>query len=703
MALGGVLQSHGSDWTNGTMHIDAGGSHESNPYEGIQIGKDASGTPNLVEEGERIFNDYVYSKRIFADGGTLEKFHLSKKRKISFADLAELLEKEASERPNDPISQAALQTQMADLADEQERQKQEMEAAKAQAAFESLTPEEKVGIMQYAQQQDQMAQEQAMQEEAMAQQVSPEEAAMMQQGVPTADAMGTVATSQPEVLEGQPVMACGGKMHADGGNLYPWGGYENLFNVTPPYAASNTTGYIPYTRDLTEDEVLRREKEQRFIDWTNYVNSNWDSDYVQNYLRALDAAAGGNHLFDAEGKLLPKAKDYYNHARTGNHKWGYYHLTPEQVAANRIFHAVEGDDDYLPDDQSKWVNVGAENRRVQLPNGDVVIYHNSGNASGRVFHAIDGEGEYLEGDPSTWNGVGAEVRRETLPNGDTVVYHAAGAGSGNDSTNGKVVGTGNGSDEYDVVPIHKNDKWRYAGLFGPAVGLGMQALGIGRPDTKALNGILEGYDRRGASYADYKPIGNYLRYVPMDVWAAQNRMDANTRASERILMNTTSPSKWANVIANNYASQLGNGELHRQSLEYNDANALKKGEFNRGTDMFNAQAYNQTSQFNASQRERDRQLRAQLGMQAAAQKADMDAGWYNGIYGNVAGLFEGIGDLGRENAQHNMIADMAATGIFGTLKNQPIANGYIKVVPKKNETAKGGKVNRKKGKRGLTF
>ena len=56
-AYGGDLSG---DWTNGVTIINEGGTHEQNPYEGVLVGVDAQGTPNLVEEGEVIFNDYVY-------------------------------------------------------------------------------------------------------------------------------------------------------------------------------------------------------------------------------------------------------------------------------------------------------------------------------------------------------------------------------------------------------------------------------------------------------------------------------------------------------------------------------------------------------------------------------------------------------------------------------------------------------------------
>ena len=67
-AIGGVLQTNGGDFGDGLVSINAGQSHEKNPYDGVQVGiSRENGQPNLVEEGETIFDDYVFSKRIKAD------------------------------------------------------------------------------------------------------------------------------------------------------------------------------------------------------------------------------------------------------------------------------------------------------------------------------------------------------------------------------------------------------------------------------------------------------------------------------------------------------------------------------------------------------------------------------------------------------------------------------------------------------------
>lgn len=125
-AFGGDLLTNGAEWDNGLRIIGNGGTHEENPMEGVPMGMDAEGNPNLVEQGEVIFNDYVFSNRLFADGGLLESFNLPKSYDgHSFAAIAEKLGDESKERPNDPISKRGLLSSMSRLQQAQETVRQQ--------------------------------------------------------------------------------------------------------------------------------------------------------------------------------------------------------------------------------------------------------------------------------------------------------------------------------------------------------------------------------------------------------------------------------------------------------------------------------------------------------------------------------------------------------------------------------------------------
>ena len=120
------IGQQGGDFSNGVTIIGNGGTHEENPMEGVPMGVAPDGTPNLVEQGEVKFNNYVFSNRLFATGGLLAAHNLpTTYTDHSFADIAERLSKESSERPNDPISKRGLMSAMTRLQQAQEQVRME--------------------------------------------------------------------------------------------------------------------------------------------------------------------------------------------------------------------------------------------------------------------------------------------------------------------------------------------------------------------------------------------------------------------------------------------------------------------------------------------------------------------------------------------------------------------------------------------------
>ena len=117
-------QTHGGDFSNGVTFINNGGTHEQNPFEGVPIGVAPDGQPNLVEEGEVLYNDYVFSNRLHPTDKELKESNLPKKYKgHTFALIAEDMSKESAERPNDPISKRGLEASLGKLASLQEEQR----------------------------------------------------------------------------------------------------------------------------------------------------------------------------------------------------------------------------------------------------------------------------------------------------------------------------------------------------------------------------------------------------------------------------------------------------------------------------------------------------------------------------------------------------------------------------------------------------
>ena len=112
VAYGGDIESG----RNGVTVVGAGGTHEENKYGGVQMGVDNEGIPNLVEEGEVIWNDYVFSNRLKVPQD-FKKRHKIKGE--SFADAANEIQRISSEMP-DLISLNTMEANLNSLMNIQE-------------------------------------------------------------------------------------------------------------------------------------------------------------------------------------------------------------------------------------------------------------------------------------------------------------------------------------------------------------------------------------------------------------------------------------------------------------------------------------------------------------------------------------------------------------------------------------------------------
>lgn len=123
-----------TDYDMGLTFINNGGTHEQNPYGGVFMGIAPDGQPNQVEEGEVIFNDYVYSNRLKVPKAIRSKYKLRETKDWTFADaIEEYIKKNGvEERNNDPIANRGLEAFASELAMEQEMIKAKKEAKQAE-------------------------------------------------------------------------------------------------------------------------------------------------------------------------------------------------------------------------------------------------------------------------------------------------------------------------------------------------------------------------------------------------------------------------------------------------------------------------------------------------------------------------------------------------------------------------------------------
>lgn len=126
-SLGGNLFNRGANYDSGLMLINEGGTHESNPNSGIQLGTDEQGVPNLVEQGEVVYNDYVFSNRLYLTEQELRDNYLPTSLKdTTFAYAAEKIGKNLIETPTDTLERNKVDNFLRRLANIQEAQRAKM-------------------------------------------------------------------------------------------------------------------------------------------------------------------------------------------------------------------------------------------------------------------------------------------------------------------------------------------------------------------------------------------------------------------------------------------------------------------------------------------------------------------------------------------------------------------------------------------------
>lgn len=278
-ALGGT---NGTDFNNGVTTFNTGGTHEENPNEGIQIGVDNQGTPNLVEQGEAMMNNYVYSDRLKVPKEIKEKYKLGTSKDLTYADAIKNAAKESEERPNDPMSKAALQQigQILAASQEEEKLKEKLKdpAFKAQmlAAVAQESQPQVTNIPE-----DEAAQYQESQQQAM-----------------------ETPTEQ---------YALGGKV-----NRFDDGGWqmENMWDNLK-FSPSKKAGNIPYDPSA-KGNIASNVTPEQYAAFTNYAKTLPDTDtYWQT-------------LANNTGKTIADLRTNYDAWRTDG-KYGWVSVTPDFI------------------------------------------------------------------------------------------------------------------------------------------------------------------------------------------------------------------------------------------------------------------------------------------------------------------------------------------------------------------------------------
>ena len=203
---------------------------------------------------------------------------------------------------------------------------------------------------------------------------------------------------------------------------------------------------------------------------------------------------------------------------------------------------------------------------------------------------------------------------------------------------------------------------RYAPIVGSAIGAVSSLLS--KPDESSADAILTAA-REAGQYTpiSFNPIGDYITYNPFDRDYYINKLNAESGAARRAIINQSSGNRgnaMAGILAADYNAQNQLGALARQAEEYNLAQRQKVAEFNRGTNMFNTEGMFKADTANQAAKMQVRNTLLQGTMQAERLRQAARQQLAAERSANLTNLFNNIGNIGRENMNFNILNTSAA-------------------------------------------
>lgn len=659
--------THGGIFSNGMQLIDAGGSHEENPNDGVTVSYDANGVPNKVEEGEVIFNDYVFSNRFAPDRDLLEKYNLPKAwENHTFAYIAEVMGRESRERPNDPISKRGLESSMETLTAMQEEYKEAERQKEIAKAIKRMTPEEKAAMFDAASQQ--------MQE----QYETPEEMYVAENPYPEEE----VPVFMPQQY------AAGGNIFAAGDSVEKQGGPG-----TPSYPFGGLSRFVdPSGNGMSMEEVQRQiqyEKEARDYAMT-YLLSIGEKPTERKINRiARDIAYQGMLSFSgntvgiaSENRQRWLPRELWN-SHNGRYNFNILSSEPSKEQSKQSKKAE------VPEKPAQTAS--AEDRVASAAaSGNLGRFttfsynphsgrsggnRNSNPEAGSATKAAETAPESLPPAPDiafgdTVYGAPANVRlfRDLISADSDAGKRLTGAAKteldrvlsrrsvlGQEDREAfarQALGRGVGSDRENPIEEDRGlpTGLRYAGA--AFSGLGALASLLTPPDYTHVDEIRNA----GIPYGEvtFRPVENYLTYRPIDRNYMINQMRNQSLGTARQLVNASGANPGTSVaglMGLNFGTNQAIGQGLIQADLANRAHEAQVREFNRGTDQYNSEGMFKESVYN-----RDRfQPLTQPRILAAQIAAQEDALTAQARSNNLTNFADNLTAIGNENAYMNMV------------------------------------------------
>ena len=605
-ANGGLMNPYGINvFNNGKLHSQ-------NKYGGVPVSIAEDGKPNLVEEGEVLFDDYVYSNRIKINDTIRRRLKLKDSTK-TFADAAKEVKERGDDRPNDPVTEKTIKAQMQFLKSEQDKKKEQQEEREQQKMLAQMNEQQLQAMQEQQMNEEADAYEQQMAQEQMAQQ-APQEQQMVN---PQMQEQMMAQQQQPQQ-----------QMFANGGNLK--GGSNDAdahrfvkgTRIKKGKEADIKSNRLKLLMDfydqIENDEKLTDDQKQQEIDkFIKSINNTQDShkaissgkdinnvSFDQAVKDFQDRFRYNDDLFSSDMfESLGNVDENSNHDRFAS--WtpdGYYSaITKERN--------IGVGDNYFTEDELKQIN--------------------------------DRFGKY----GYTWS--------NTENSDDNDKYYRFTKKQGKPETTEKTYKGG-----YDELP---NYNWRYKQT--PVPGLidsYLAARAFAPADYSRANSIINTPIRD----IQYTPNGGYIAPYIIDP-RLQYQMNADLgAATNRGLVNNAggnSAAAQAALLANNRQISQSAANLGYQADAQNAAQIQAAQQFNNAVDAQNAQGFLSAAEAN----QRADVQRGEFNYYGQNMKENIDAQRGQAISNSLQSLSDDYMNYYKDRYNQGMVAGLVDSGYFG--------------------------------------
>lgn len=593
--------THGLEIDNGITTINNGGTHEENPYEGVQIGVDNQGIPNLVEEGEVVWNDYVFSNRLKP---TKEMKKKNKYKGDTFAEVAKYLQKESEERPNDPISQRGLEDSMSKLQEAQEL----LRSTKASKNHLQISNKfEHGGNILNEKRQDFVD----TMYNYIYKKLGQFETFRNNPKLRDLRAKELVAQTANESAYGE--------AHLGKNNYSGWGAVDKS-----PRGVQVDNIYAPEIQSPNTSMLQKRYQANEYAD--NLINSiigmNTPQSGAYTWINRTPLASPTKMQSPTVGLTVNSIPPQESIDTSGYYK----RLRAEGYANNLFTNIVQ---DILPKSDTAQQEV------------EVADYNTSNGES-------DFNGNHLLTDYSNF------MTTPVIPPVGLYLDKTNKQGTSTAQTYSQTPD----SDEQQGTDASKSGNkltgiFRYAPVVGSALSVLGDTLGVtNQPDYS--NADLIGKAAQNLQTVDFTPVGNYLTYNPFDRNYYSNKLGAQAAATRRSIKDMSGGNRataLAGLLAADYNAQTQLGNLYRQAEEYNQEQKQKVTAFNNAVDQYNAEGALKASIANMQ----NNQLRLKAAQSMAQMREDIDSAVSASRSANLSNFYNNIGEIGRGNAFMKMI------------------------------------------------